>query len=105
MDNTFHTDLIADVSTVHITERDGELLGSWQAPGHLACIDGEDSPGDVFWVPQMPELMKELKRELKDFGFSRFFIGIFRELHRRKIRYVRFDRDGEQYSWLPEFDW
>jgi hypothetical protein len=105
----FATYLIADISTKHITEADGRLVGLASAPGHIGSIDecplGGGSPGDIYAVFKDPELHRHLVRQLKEFGFSTAFINIIRAVYKQKIAYVRFDRDGDEVYGLPVFHW
>jgi hypothetical protein len=100
---------VADVSTKHITKEDGSLIGRLEAPGHIACIDPEDaesgSPGDIFAVLQDSGNHRRQMAELREFGFSREFLRIFRALYRQRIPYVRFDGGSGEADGLPEFDW
>src|SRR5208282_3649548 len=98
---------VADVSTKHITKEDGSLIGRLEAPGHIACIDPEDaeseSPGDIFAVLQDSGNHRRQIAELREFGFSRAFLRIFRALYRQRIPYVRFDGGSGEVEGLPEF--
>jgi hypothetical protein len=100
---------VADVSTKYITKEDGSLIGRLDAPGHVACIDPGDaesgSPGDIFAVLQNSGYHRRQMVKLREFGFSRSFLRIFRALYRQRIPYVRFDAGSGDADGLPEFDW
>jgi hypothetical protein len=46
-----------------------------------------------------------LLADLKEFGFSRSFVRIFRALCRQRVAYVRFDAGGGEVAGLARFDW
>ena len=100
---------IADVSTKYITKEDGSLIGRLDAPGHIACIDAEDaesgSPGDIFAVLRDSDNHRRQMAELREFGFSKGFVRVFRALYRQRIPYVRFDCGSGDANGLPEFAW
>ncbi len=100
---------MADVSTRYISERDAELMGRHDAPGHVACVDPEvgesESPGDVFAVMLDRACHTRLLSDLREFGFSSRFVRIFQTLYRQRIAYVRFDAGGGDAVGLAEFDW
>jgi hypothetical protein len=100
---------IADVSTKHITEEDGRLIGRQDAPGHVACVDPEDaqsgSPGDIFAVLLDHNLHRRQMADLIEFGFSAALIRVFRLLYRQRVPYVRFDAVAGDVDGLPEFNW
>jgi hypothetical protein len=99
----------ADVSTKYITKEDGSLIGRLDAPGHIARIDPKDaesgSPGDIFAVLQKSGYHRRQMAELREFGFSRAFLRIFRALYCQRIPYVRFDAGSGDADGLPEFEW
>jgi hypothetical protein len=100
---------VADVSTKYITKEDGKLIGRQDAPGHIACVDPEDtqseSPGDLFAVLQDRRYHRRQMADLREFGFSIAFARIFRALYRQRIPYVRFDAGAGDAEGLPEFEW
>jgi len=102
MEYKFTTYRIADVSTLHIQPRDGELLDAEDCPLRLATTDSK--AGTILSVPLDPEDWQDEKRTLMEFGFSEAFINIMQALHDQQIEYVRFDADGDVDEW-PQFDW
>lgn len=91
---------MADVSTGHITEEDGELMMRRDAPFRTAVVDG--ATGAIFYVQ---DLGIEGYQEMKKFGFSNAFIAIFKALNKQGIPYVRLDGDGYNVDGAPEFEW
>jgi hypothetical protein len=103
----FVTLTIADVSTRHITKKDGHLLGSKDAP--FAMAELHSKTGAIFYVPSKQGCsaaeFKEMLATMSRFGFSDEFQEIFRRLRRQGIPYVRFDADGADVEGAPEFNW
>lgn len=106
----FETYRIADISTVHITKEDGQLISQKDLPGHIASLDediaGEGAPGEFFAVFTDAESFENMQvAGFKRAGLSEAFINIFRHLHYQQIPYVRIDADGAYATNLPEFEW
>ncbi len=107
----FETYQIADISTAHITRGDAEIMGNPEGPCHVAKIDGtaslthDTSPGDIFVVPLDEANFKEQLANLAAFGYSQQFLDLMTELHKQRIPYVRFDRDGGEVEGAPTFEW
>jgi hypothetical protein len=85
------------------------LLSNPLLCGHTASIDplepGGDPPGDIFTIPQDPEIFKQQLEEFSDKGFSEAFLNLFKHLREQKIHYVKIDADGIEVPGLPTFDW
>jgi hypothetical protein len=103
MEYKFTTYKIADISTCHITEKDGQLLEKKRCPLRLAETDSKS--GTILWVPQDAETWLDEQRTLIELGFSEAFLNIMQALHEQKIEYVRFDADSDVDDEWPTFDW
>jgi len=90
----FHTDQIADVSTSEITERDCELIMDPKVPHHLGSHD--QGCGAIFYTQDDPKVLSASLDSLRAAGFSRMFCRLFKEASLARIRYIRFDADGER---------
>ena len=105
----FNACSLADISTCHITEKDGRLLSNPALYGHVASIDavlpGDEPPGDIFWVPQNEDMFRVQLQEFKDIGFSETFLNLFQLLRDQHINYVKIDADGSEVPGLPTFEW
>jgi hypothetical protein len=92
-----------DISTAHITEKDGALIGKKQAPFYL--MESEGGTGCFFYVPGLDTADDvELTHELSSFGFSLGFVRLFLQARESKARLIRFDVDGDDHD-LPTYDW
>lgn len=105
---------IADISTIHITEKDGELIGRKDAPFRIGEVDsiipGGGSPGVFFYVPKnnlgCPKAdCDDIEERLAAFGFSHAFVEIMQSLRKQGIPYVRFDCDGAIIDNTQHFEW
>jgi hypothetical protein len=91
---------VADVSTKHITARDGQLISNPNAPHSVAEVHG--GYGTFFHTN---DDCGDMDGSLRSAGFSDEFIRIMRLAALQGCDYVRFDSDGEDYAGLPEFEW
>ena len=90
----FHTAGIADVSTAEITRRDCELIMKAAVPHHLANHD--QGYGAIFYTQDDARLLAPSLASLRAAGFSRTFCKLFKQASLARIRYIRFDADGER---------
>lgn len=96
-----------DISTVHLTEEDNDILSNF-------CTDisyGEHDYGFYVSVPDVdyesPDdgtLHAKINQALED-GLSESFVNILKYAHKNDCSIVVFDRDGEVDENLPTFDW
>lgn len=92
-------DKILDVSTIHITKRDSELLEADASTGSShALLVREYEEGFFVYVDKHGG---EKCRE----DFSPEFKAIIAEARRRKCKWVCFDCDAMEYDELPKFEW
>jgi hypothetical protein len=84
--------IFADISTSYLEEPDLKLIQDQAAPNHLANHDHGFAA--FFWVPSTLEEWTQFDEAAKQFGFSRRFIEIMKELYNRKIPRVCFDASG-----------
>lgn len=94
-------DKMLDVSTIHISQNDAELL---QKDAMDACHS------DSLIVKEYPEgFFVYVSREHGDdqvrTDFSPEFKAIMAEARRLKCKWVCFDGDGVMYDGLKEFNW
>ncbi len=99
----FATYTIADISTKPVMAKDGELIGTPGAPGHLATLDSKS--GDIFAIQLLEELHRTQMRQMQEFGFSAAFLRIIQALFKAHIPYARFDADAAEVEGLQEFSW
>ena len=92
---------MADISTGHVTEEDGRLMGmAGDVPGRIANL----GTGSIFYVP-MDQGREEVMRDMARFGFSSAFLELLDLLAEDKIDYVYFDGAGTVHDWLRQFEW
>lgn len=85
----FESFKVANVSTRHTTEKDGEDLGA------LACMSNEHGgliPTSIDWMNGQD-------------GGSDALWDIVRAARKQGFNYVWFDADGGDLEGAPEFDW
>jgi len=89
------------ISTAHITEKDGRLIGSQYCPRRIA--ERDDKEASLFWIEESTQ-DGELFRS---FGFSDDFIRLKDSIAKAypKGVYVMLDAEGEHLEGVPEFDW
>lgn len=90
---------IANVSTKHVRETDGERLrdcyGSTTA----------DRYGSVVMVPEAEAEWQEALLVWGQEGMSKEFVAIMRQARVQGLAYVWFDCDGSTVEGAPEFEW
>jgi len=92
------------ISTGHITEADGVLVGKPATPGHVATHDG--GFGDLLCLDYENDAhFAKCISEYTSLGFSAAFIRIIKKAAKNKICWVWFDADGEEIKGWATFNW
>ena len=123
-----------DLSTAHLTEKDAQLLAHaaaseilsvlqstdpTSAGGHLEVADvlpqnfpelpplqvSQDGYGYIMRLASGDEYVNDRIATLKQVGFSKTFIAIFKYAIEMKCWGIRFDVDGEIIEGFPDYDW
>lgn len=92
-----------DISTVHISEQDNELM----------CHNGDNGPiitipygeGHFIYVEQDKVHFKETLDKLMNEKYSQAFIEIMQLAHDLGCAYIQLDGAGTEYKHLTKFDW
>lgn len=92
-----------DISTVHISEQDNELL----------CSNGDNGPlithpygeGHFIYVEQNEKLFQETIDNVIKERYSQAFIEIMQLAHDLGCAYIQLDGAGTEYKHLTKFDW
>ncbi len=98
--------ILLDISTCHITKKDGELILQADSP-YLIAIE-TDRYSSFFYVPLMMSEREghlDLIKELEDFGYSKAFQDIFIKARLEGVEKIRFSAGGYEFEHLPEFEW
>jgi hypothetical protein len=98
------TSKVLDVSTVHISQEDNELL----VDTHLTespIIAYQSDCGYFVYIPQDKELYDGFPEKAKSFGHSKAFINLIDKARNMECQYIHLDRDGTTYSDIPKFKW
>lgn len=100
---------VADVSTLHITKKDSELLAKF------AGKDGTKHPQLILeyecgflvstwqWMPEFHN--NSADGELLDIGHSEAYVNLMRLSGANGNKWCCLDCDGEDYTFLPEYEW
>ena len=99
----FRTVQYADISTAHITAKDGELILDPNAPLVLAVES--DEHGTFLYIPFHPFAADLDADELRQFGFSEAFIQLVEALSTQGITHCRIHSSGSDVKGAPTFDW
>jgi hypothetical protein len=94
-----------DVSTVHITQSDANLLEAAEEETNYPVVH---SYREGFWlvVPDNDGWNELIRTNcLEKFGFSPSISLILSIARNHKVRYVRIDADAPIYDFLPEYHW
>lgn len=92
--------LMADISTVHVTPKDGKLLQHSKCSYVLA-----ETRGGYGTILYLGDDIVAMRQTLTAEGFSPHFCAVIEEAHRMRVNFVRFDADGRVYKHLPKFEW
>jgi hypothetical protein len=96
---------VADVSTAHVTARDGALMGDVASP--YRCYHHDRGHGAVFYTPLGDDdaAREEGAQRLRQFGYSEAFVRLWRAATDAGLAYIMFDSDGAPVIGLPTFNW
>jgi hypothetical protein len=98
---------IADVSTRHITSADNDLLTKFAGKSSHPQIVLEYAHGYLVstwhWMPNFSN--EAIDDELKELGFSEAYINLMNLAAATGNKWCCLDSDGEDYPFLPEYDW
>lgn len=97
-----------DVSTSHITERDGELLTRIGMEANTALPLFVSNHPYGHWVDVHPDIKDQPDayfQALNAAGFSQEFCDILRAADEIDCIVINFDADGLIYEGLPQFEW
>jgi hypothetical protein len=93
-----------DISTSHITEKDGALLRNFEPDFKLLMtVENTDYASRVICADD-PNSVHAIQT-LRHMGFSINFIRILQEAHKMECYFVSFDGDGVIVPNLATFDW
>ena len=98
---SFRTLKMADVSLTHIPRQDRDRLLHPHPPALLTRAD--DGVWAVFPVFYDPAMRVQYASDLLDAGFSCMLLDVLDAAEFQGCDYVRFDADGQTYSWLNQF--
>lgn len=109
----FETEKYADVSTVHVKQKDMELLESLadfpkENNGHdlpLYILTYKEGAFVRFSPSRIVEDIATVTPQLLGAGFSFAFIKIIGAAAKQGIAMVRFDCDGQEIEGAQKFDW
>lgn len=93
-----------DVSTIHITREDDELLSS-DCTGLSPAVIAYRKDGYSYWVYVAHDDEDEEERKLRKAGYSQAFIVLLQEARAVGAGWICIDRDGAYSDKLPSFDW
>ena len=86
-----------DVSTVHMTREDNDLLTSEHQDLNV-CYDNLPN-GFLVYIPEDKDAIEECK------DLSEGFRTVLHWAQLNGATHVKFDADGDVYPQLPKFDW
>lgn len=102
---------LMDISTIHITEKDNELLLADVRLGNenRKSIVEQLHYGYIVYVPEA-SIVKirgccNSPKELKKLGYSKYFIDIMENAINQNFGFIKFDAEGIQYEDLEKFEW
>ena len=102
----------ADVSTMHVTKEDADLLAvdarirsGKRDPRIPALIVFGYEEGFFVHVPEDEETFKDGLRMAKRHGYSKGMLKLLRLARDEGASFLRLDADGEPYGGLRTFDW
>jgi hypothetical protein len=93
-----------DISTAHITEKDGALLRKFEPDFSLLMIVENTETASRVICADDPNSVHAIQ-VLRTMGFSINFIRILQEAHKMDCYFVSFDGDGTLVPDLETFDW
>lgn len=100
-----------DISTVHITKSDADLLEA-DAAGIIAYDkssykDGEldDRYGWFIHVPDQTIDVEDCQYSCREAGMSEAFVNLVGYAHKQGCYWICLDRDGDDIDDLPTFEW
>lgn len=97
-----HLNTYLDLSTSHITQLDGEKLESDTA-GIIRY--NKDEYGWFIHVHAGDNDFRDMRDSAHDAGMSEAFLNLLSTAHAAGCTLICLDRDAEQMSGLPTFDW
>lgn len=96
--------LAVEISTSNITAKDGLLiLDNLARQRHAPYVTASSSLSTWFRVPGEED--EDWEAAMKEYGFSKNFIWLFRNLRAQGKHYVCFDPDASVVIGAPTFDW
>lgn len=95
-----------EVSTLHITQRDANLLDvAADCPGAPPVVVYKYPEGYFLYVPESTADFKDTILIAHKVGFSQGLLNLMANAYQNKCEYVHLDCDSEVYPDLPTHEW
>lgn len=93
---------MVDISTSHLTSEDRHILRTRDIPEAMVVRSVDH---DWYIIPVFIEsdLITQYRADMDDLGFSGAFHDILHMARSQGFQYIRFNIEGPEYSFLPEF--
>ena len=97
---------VAEVSTIHISKRDDEILRErWDDPRSAVPGIGRYEGGYILYtLPEMHD-QEQWREDMKANGLSDEFYALWLLAAQQGHYLLRIDADGEVVEGLPKFEW